>query len=305
MNVYYEGTDMRPYAIVRECAVRDSASGRADSLEILFEDAEKWMAWHPNEDDRISVSLNGYESGTMYVNTVSPENGKYRVYATALKCAARRKEYKSYKDRSAVEILRLCALQTGMESAAYGLDGLPKIPYIEQNGESAAKFLDGLFQLEGAAFKCVHGKYVAIGILWAQAQAAAQTIRLTANQEGASYLRSGETLRALTIVTPEARVTAVDTNAPDNHTRLVKCGLPAGDLLTAGRWARGLLLNMNRRRETLALETAFSPATTAMTRVDVTGGTEMDGQWLVEEVTHDLKNERTRAILHRNLETVR
>ena len=82
------------------------------------------------------------------------------------------------------------------------------------------------------------------------------------------------------------------------------CSTAARDNAQAGRWARGLLRAMNRKAETLIMDTVFDPTMTAMARVDVTGGTDADGSWLVEEAEHDLIDETTRVTLHRAITSV-
>lgn len=293
MTVYYEGVDITTRVIVRSCDVRDTAGGRADSVEIVFEDAGRWQKWQPQEDDRIAVTHQSYSSGTMYVNTVTPEDGRYRILATSLPCAARRREWRSYNNKTLGEIMEDCALRTGMQYAMYGIDRGLRIRYIEQEYESAAAFLCRLLRMEGAAFKCVQGKYTAIGIEWAQRRDAGTSLRITADQWGTQYRRSGETLRRLSVQLTSGQVSATDMNVKETHPSMVKSGLPVSDAPQAGRWARGLLLNHNRECERLCMDMKYSPAMTAMARVNVTGGTDADGAWLVEEAHHELIEETT------------
>ena len=303
MDVYYEGVNISDSALVKSCRVHDTCGGRADGLEIVFEDAAKWLSWGPKEDDEIVITNLGYESGAMYVNTITPEGGKYRIFATSLRCAARKREYRSYRNKTLGEIMSLCALNTGMESRHFGLDAALPIRYIEQNGESAARFLHRLMTLEGAVLKCVQGRYTGIGISWAQERRAGQTLALYADRDGTAYIRKGGALQSLAISMPGTRVSATDT-AVKNGMSTVKCGLPVSDAPQAGRWARGLLISHNRQNEILTLDSVYNPAMTAMTRVDVTGGTDADGEWLVDHAEHDMIDETTRTIMYRCVTTV-
>lgn len=305
MTVYYEGVDISASVLTRSCLVRDTACGRCDSIEIVFEDAGKWFKWAPKEDDRIAVEHGGYFSGTMYVNTILPEDGRFRILATSLPCSARRKEYKSFSGKTVADILRISAVSTGMETALYGVEGGYMIPYFEQENESAAAMLDRLAALESAVLKCVQGRYVMIGILWAQQRNAARTVRITADQRGVIYKNgSGRSLRHITIVTPNGKGIATDTGVDDTHENRTISSTAARDNAQAGRWARGLLRKANRKSETLTMDMVFDPAMTAMARVDITGGTDADGTWLVEEAEHDLVDEKTRVTLHRAITSV-
>lgn len=279
--------------------MRDSSGGRCDSLKIQLENASSWYRWGPEEDDKIRIVHSGYDTGTLYLNTIFPQDGKYNILASSLPCAARRKESHSFTGRTLEQIIRFCAMRSGMNFAIYGIDGNTEIPYIHQESESAAAFLNRLLRMEGATLKCVNGRYAAIGILYAQRRTAEEAIRITPTSRSAEYLRSGVTSKALTIRTPYANATATDKNVPGNHSRIVRNDIPARGNLQAGRWARGLLLTMNRECETLKVESGFNSNFTAMTRIDVSGGTAADGEWVIEEVEHDFINLTSTAVMHR------
>lgn len=304
MNLYYQGTDITRYVRMRSCVVRDSAGERCDSLKIEFDDAKSWIGWGPREDDEIRITHGGYDSGTLYLNTVLPENGVYTLLATALPCGARRKEYRSFTGKSLEEILRACGMASGMNYALFGVDGRITIPYIQQENEGCAAFLRRLLQAEGAELKCVNGKYTGIGILYAQDLTPSQCLELTPTTEKAEYRRGGNSLRALTVRTPYGSATATDEAVPSSHSRTVRNDLPVKDSAQAGRWARGLLLAENRNSESLTLETAFNIGFTAMTRIDITGNTDATGDWLVQEAEHDFINLTSRAVLRRCIRSI-
>ncbi len=299
MNLFYQGKDITDYIRIRSCIMRDSCGERCDSLKIQFENASSWYRWGLEEDDKIRIVHNGYDTGTLYLNTIFPQDGKYNVLASSLPCTARRKESHSFTGKTLEQIMRFCAMRSGMDFAIYGIDGSAEIPYIQQENESAAAFLNRLLRMEGAVLKCVNGRYAAIGILYAQRRNAGEAIRIMSTSRSAEYQRSGVTSKALTIRTPYADATATDKNVPSNHSRIVRNDIPAKSNLQAGRWARGLLLNMNRECETLKVESGFNSDFTAMTRVDVTGGTAADGEWVIKEAEHDFLNMTSTAVMHR------
>lgn len=304
MEIYYQGTEITNLVHTRKCIVRDTAGGRCDSVELEFDNAAGWYQWGPEEDDQIVVTHNGYDSGIMFVNTIIPENGRFRIVAAALPCAARAKTNRSFYQKSIEDIMRICAVSVGMDFSVFGIDGKVIIPYIEQDDEGCAAFLDRLLTAEGAALKCVNGRLTAIGIEYAQEQDAIQKIRLSAKQSGAQYRRCGTAYKGLTVKTPFACASAEDIAVPDSHMRLTVGNLPARDNVQAGRWARGTLLAMNRKCESLTAESDFNSRMTAMMRVDIEGDTDANGEWLVESAEHDLINNRTKATLLRCLYSV-
>lgn len=304
MELYYNDKDITSMVMLRSCKGKDTVGSRCDSLEIVFENAAGWYKWGPTEDDRILIAHNGYDTGQMYVNTVLPENGRYCLLATALPCKARQKQNRSFAGRTVEEIMQSCAMASGMNYALYGIDGRTVIPYIEQENESAAAFLYRLLTLEGAALKCVNGKYVAIGLAYAQEQAAHQTVTIKADQEGAQYIRSGSKLETLSVRTPYASGSATDEGARKSI-QGSRNGDPALNDIQAARWARNLLLDHNRRCETLTLESEFNAGLTAMTRIDSESDTDAAGKWLIEEAEHDFYNKTSRVKMHRCVFTIR
>lgn len=306
MEVYYQGTDITDMVQVNSCIVRDTAAGRCDSLEIEFGNAAGWYSWGPEEDDKILVAHNGYDSGTMYVNKILPENGKYRILATSLPCRARSKANASFTGRTIEEIMRICAAVSGMDYQIFGIDPMAAIPYIERNNEGCAAFLNRLLMLESAALKCLDGKYIAIGYEYAQNRKASQTVTLAASQEGTKYRRDGTSYKGLTIKTPYANAKAEDSAVAESHARLTISGvLPAMNDIQAGRWARGKLLSLNRQCECVVMENTFNAGLTALARIDIDGDTDATGEWLVDEVEHDMINLTTTATMRRCIVTIR
>lgn len=298
MEIYYQGTDITGYVQVRKCIARDTSGGRCDSLEIEFDNAAGWYNWGPEEDDHIIVAHNGYDTGIMFLNMVLPEEGRYRILATALPCAARKKQYRSFTGKTIEEIMRTCGMNTGMDFAIFGIDGNAVIPYIQQESESAAAFLHRMLKYEGATLKCVNGKYTAIGISYAQELPAGQTLEITAKQSGTEYKRGGVAYKSVTVKTPYAEATAEDSLVPSTHGRIT-LDLPARNDIQAGRWARGMLMHNNRQAETLSIDSVFNPGFSAMARIDIAGGTDATGEWIINEVEHDFYNLRSRAKLYR------
>lgn len=304
MNIFWQGTEITGYVAVRKAVARDTCGGRCDGLDIEFENAESWYRWGPQEDDEIRVTQDGWDSGALYLNTFAPGDGKYRVIATALPCKARQKQWDSFEDKSIEEIMRKCAAMTGMEYRIYGLDETRRIPYIMRENEGCAAFLHRLAVLEGAKLKCISGKYTLIGIEYAQERTPIADIRIAPDQDGCDYRKSGAMLRGIRVITPYAKGTAKDDMVAEDKATEEIAHAPALNDIQAARWARNILLDRNRKCESVEISADFHPAWSAMSRIDISGGTDADGQWLIEEAEHDLKNGRSRVTLHRCIRSI-
>jgi hypothetical protein len=129
-------------------------------------------------------------------------------------------------------------------------------------------------------------------------------VQIAASQDGARYTRAGVAWKKLSVLSPAASASAVDDNAPETGLTITK-SLPVISKQQAMRWAAGLLTHHNREAEELRLDTVFDPAMTALIRLDVTGGTDADGEWLVEFAEHDLIDKTTVTRLRRCLNGIR
>lgn len=305
MELYYENTDITEDVDVVRCVHHESSSGRCDCLEIELEHAAAWYSWGPKQDDRIIAALNGYNTGQMYLNTVLPQEGRFRILATSIPNAARRTAWRSYAGMTLSEILADCAAECGMDSRIYGLDSRITYPFLLRRGESGAAFLSRLLEWEGAVFKTFSGRFMGIGIEYAQEMDAKQVIEISPDQPGVTYLRrDSERLSGITLKTPYAVCSAVDNAAPSGNWA-VYTELPVLDEVSGGRWARGTLLTHNRRAEELTISSEFNAGFSSMTRIDVDSGTDMAGAWIIDEAEHDFINKTSKAKMYRCINTIR
>lgn len=305
MELYYQGVDITYMVDIAKCIHHEASGGRCDCLEIEMDHAGAWYSWGPKTDDVIVASMNGYQTGTLYLNTIIPQNGKFRILATSVPSAARRKTCATYENIRLNDLLASCAAECGMESGLYGLDGQILYPFLMRNAEGAAAFMNRIADWEGAAFKTVGGRFAGISILQMQKASATQNIEISAEQPGVTYIRRDDLKwSALTIKTPYAECIAQD-NGASNGNYVTMTHLPAMNDVEAGRWARGLLLSNNRKAERLTISMEFNAGFAAMTRVDVSGSTDASGEWIIDEVEHDMIGRKSTATLFRCIDTIR
>lgn len=303
MEIFYQNVNITDRVIVSSAKCRDVSDGRCDSLDIVLHQAATWFNWNPTTDDKIEVTHGGYSTGEMFVSSVIPEDGKYRILATAQKSAARRKARRSFEGKTLEDIMSYCAAECGMEYRIYGIDGKIRYPYMLRKEESCAAFLSRLAKMEGAVLKTYSGRLTMIGIAAAQKIQPNETMQIEARQLGSAYQRKETKYKTLTIKTPYVSVSATD-SAASKGVGKVFCDIPAADAATAGRWARGLLLAHNRKADTMTLHTTFHSTWSAMVRIDITGDTEANGQWIIDEVEHDFIENTSWAVMLRCIESV-
>lgn len=301
MNLYYEGVDITGSVNITRCIHRDVSHGRADSLEIEMDHAAAWYRWGAKTDDTIRILHNGYDTGILYLNAIYPERDTFKILATSLPSAARRKAWGSFENKSLETVMRHLAAECGLEAKLYGIDAALTYPFLLRRNEGCAALLDRLGQWEGTVIKAFNGALRAISVEYAQNLEPSRNMLITTDQKGVTYTKRENTkFSGVTVSTPYAQATVFDASAGGNN-HPVMTHLPARDPAQAMRFARGLLLMHNREAERLNVSTGFDAALTSMIRVDVEGNTDANGQWLVDEVEHDLYNGQSTAKLLRVL----
>ncbi len=304
MDLFYEGVNITGDVGIVECFYNDRCGDRCDSVELVLENPTAWFGWEPAQDDRIIVETDTISTGTMYLNSILPQDGKYRLVATSVPCATRRTAYQTYENMKLESIMASCAAECGMTNALYGVDGDISYLYLLRQMQSGAAFMCRQLELEGAVFKTFNNRFIGIGIDYAQQQEPALSINVMENQPGLRYQhRENTKLAGITVKTPWAECTAEDSAVKTNNYHVITT-LPAIDTAQAARWARGLLMKHNRQAEALFLDMELLPAMTAMVRVDINANSSLAGEWLVEAARHDMKRHKSNVKLLRRIDTI-
>lgn len=303
LRLFYNGKDITESVDILECVVRDVSRNESDCLNLLADHAEKWFKWGVKKNDTLRVKRSGYDTKTMYLNTVVPEEGNFRIYATGSKCTPFPVKWESYEKRTLGAIMGACAGEGDMGSRQIGISGGILYEYLLRENMSAPVFLEQLINREGAIMKSLDGKFCAIGIAYAQGLKSTHTVRIGNKLADAQYTdRRDKSWSSVTIDTPFGKGSAVDGKSI-GKSRIIT-DIAVDNDAQAKRWAKGILLCHNRQNEILTVETDFNPGYTAMVRVDVDCSTELRGQWIVDEVEQDLVSGRSKAKLFRCITSI-
>lgn len=304
VTLIYEERDITADVEIIECICRDVSGCESDGLNLKVDHAEKWLAWGPQKNDRIRVLRSGYDSMTMYLNTIVMEDGAYRIIATGAKCVPFRARWQTFENKTLAAIMAQSAAELGMGARQFGIDGSISYEYLLRKNEVPPAFLERLCNLEGAALKTLGGYYTAIGIEYAQSLPARHQIEFDINQDGCAYIdRRDMAWASVQIKTPFGNGMAWDGKARGGANQVIT-DIAVDGAAQARRWAKGLLMMHNRRCEILKIESVFNPGYTAMGRIDVTGRTEANGEWIIHEAEHDMIDGKSRITAYRCLDGI-
>lgn len=298
LKLWYNGRDITDKVDILECVVRDVSGTESDGLNLLCEHAEQWLKWGVEKNDIVRVTRGGYDSKDLYINSIAPENGTFRIYATGIKCAPFEPEWKSWENTTLGKIMNECAAEGGMKYSLFGISKDTPYEYLLRDGLRAPAFLEKLLRMEGCVLKSLNGSFTGIGISYAQGLACAHVMKVEPDMKDTEYvLRQDQMWSSVTINSAFGKGQAIDSRGM-GRAKTFTC-IPAGSNVEAKRWARGILLNHNRQNEMLKVNMDFDPGYTAMARIDVESKTPAEGHWLVDWVEHDLMLGKTRAQLVR------
>ena len=304
LTLYYEGVDITDDVDFITCICHDMSSGECDCLDLKVDHAEKWFKWGPQKNDRIRVTRSGYDTKTMYLNTIVPENGAYRIYATACKSNPFTPRWRAYEDCTLEKICAICAGECEMDHRLFGVEGSIKYEYLLRENLSAPAFLEQIANREGAVLKTLNGRFTMIGIDYAQDLTAMHTVELDNDQWASEYIdRRDRNWSSVEIKTPYGHGIARDRRVSGQT--MVLTNIAVDNDAMAYRWARGMLQIHNRQSERLKIEMDFNPGYTAMVRVDVESRTDANGKWIIDEVQQNLFEGRTSAKLSRCITGIR
>lgn len=304
MELYWMGKNITRFVNITGCEHRDFSGGKCDCLELTLDNASDWYRWGPREDDEVRVTDGLFDTGTLYLTAVLPAEGRYRLLATGVKQAARRKAWASYANINIEKLMQRVSAECGMEARLFGVNGALTYGYVLRENEGCAAFLSRVGQWDGFTVKAFNGALRAVSIAYAQNMPPEANIRIESGQQGVIYRRfDNDRWAGVTVKTPFAEATARDSAVTLGSVN-VFTDLPAADNAQAGRWARGLLLAHNRQCEELITEQELNTGLRALARVDVYGGTDADGKWICDMAEHNIIEKRTRARFLRVTDTI-
>lgn len=304
MQLFYEGTDITDSVSLSQATCIDSAGDGADCLSVKMESASDWLRWSPKRDDKIELVADGYRTGAMYIDVMTPDASGYGIMACSMPSAARRRAWASYERVTLGQLIRMLASEMDMGVKLYGVPEHARYAYLVRRNETTAGFLSRVLAMEGAVLKCCCGNLVAVSVEWAQNQSATQELELSGDLQGVTVTSvDGVGYGALSIVTPGGTGTARDYARPDDR-ELVLANESAEGIVQAARWARGRLLIENRQRTKLQWAMAYNPSMTALIPVSIAGPGDLSGDFLVQTAKHDFVALTTDVTLYRCVDTI-
>lgn len=179
LRVIINAKDITESIAVTSCFYDMHAEGEPDKLEITFSDTKRqWDKWKPSaEGDTVQITDGPVDSGKLYIDTIKPENGKYRLLAYSTPKSAYSIKSRSFDGLSLPQLARKIANENKLELKLYSVPET-KTKYAAQKGQSDLAFLHSMSKRAGVSFLVYNGALCIYSEKHIESQSAAKTITL-------------------------------------------------------------------------------------------------------------------------------
>lgn len=298
MILLYNGKDVTDSIGINSCQMRDGAGGEADMLIATFTDNEGvWSGWNPQRDDTIEIKTGKFDSGNLFVHSISYPDGLCTVQGVSVPRSAYKPRSKIWRDVTLLEVAGDVAARSGLILKNYGISNWT-YEALSQINASDLQFLSWLCQREGYAVKVSGGKLVIFGEKYMENISPTVTINQDEAEPTAEFL-TGKAYASMTVKgcvfgKGVFSATARDSNGIGDAVieELVRTKSEAE------RWSAGRLRSANKHRRTARIPMRQITDIAAGSTVALKGfGSGHDGSWFVESIIQDSINERSTLTL--------
>ena len=151
IQVTYKGVDITDSIAISRCYHDMYASGQSDSLHLRVKDAlNLWDAWAPAMGDEIRIDYGAISTGTMFVSSVSPENGAFSIIAHSAPKSGYDLQSKAWQQVHLLQVGAEIAKRHSLSFVSYGVEDR-LYSYILQDNEGDFAFVNRLARREGCS----------------------------------------------------------------------------------------------------------------------------------------------------------
>ena len=303
IQITFKGTDITEDVSINRCWHDMYAAGRSDTLFLRVNDVDNmWDKWAPAVGDEIKVDYGAIGTGTMFLTSAIPKNGRYEITAQSAPATGFEKRDKAWRKARLLQIGAEIAGRNGLGFESYGVtDQLYE--YLLQSNESDFHFLHRRAQLEGCAFLVYDKKLVLYSESYMEGQAPSEVLEVT---EDGDYDYSDRRSELFGSCVVENGVYSGEYSASNGSTRLLKPAptFQMGNAAEAVRFARGLLRAANKGCYCGYVRTPIMTGYAAASTVELKNvrAPSWDGAVIIDHLRNDYSQGKSKVFFRRPLE---
>ena len=303
IQITYKGVDITESVSINRCYHDMYAAGKSDTLFLCVNDVDNmWDTWAPAIGDEIKIDYGAIGTGTMFVTSATPKNGKYEITAQSAPATGFEKRDKAWNKARLLQIGAEIAGKNGLGFKSYGVtDQL--YPYLLQSNEGDFHFLHRRAQLEGCAFLVYDKTLVLYSESYMESQAPIETLEVTQDGDYDYSDRRADLYGSCLI---ENGLYTGEYAAQNGSGRVLK---PApsfhiGSSAEAARFARGLLRAANKGCCGGYVRTRIMTGYAAASTVDLKNvrAPSWDGTVFIDHLRNDYSQGKSKVFFRRPLE---
>lgn len=297
-QLFYNGKDISDAVELAELEIQDSYGDQADAIDARMINSEnQWSDWKPQKGDSLSVTYDGYRSGTMWIDRIRQEDGNILLGAVSLPPDAKTKRTQIWEGISFPALAAEKAARYGLSVQLYGVPGF-SYSRLDQMGRGDFGFLQERAMLEGCTIKLQDNCLIVCSDPWLEAQPAAAVIEASNFIEEPYFSDSaGDTYRSCTICWQACVGSFEDSGASGPN--LMISDYPVFSISEAQRFAKNILRNHNRKEIVGEIAISLNTKMTAGNNISIVGMGLNDGDYFIDTAQHSIKAQVSRFTLHR------
>ena len=303
IQIIYKGVDITTSVSINRCWHDMYAAGRSDTLFLRVNDVDNmWDTWAPAIGDEIAVVYGAIGTGTMFVTSATPRNGRYEIAAQSAPASGFEKRDKAWKQVRLLQIGAEIAGRNGLDFKSYGVtDQL--YPYLLQSNEGDFHFLHRRAQLEGCAVLVYDKTLILYSESYMESQAPIEALEVT--QDGDyEYTDHRADLYGSCLI--ESGLYTGEFNAGNGSERVLKPNpsFRIGSSAEATRYAQGLLRAANKGCCGGFVRTPIMPGYAAASTLELKNvrAPSWDGTVFIDHLRNDYSQGKSKVFFRRPLE---
>lgn len=303
IQIIYKGVDITASVSINRCWHDMYAAGQSDTLFLRVNDTTNmWDTWAPSIGDEIAVVYGAIGTGTMFVTSATPKNGKYEIAAQSAPATGFEKRDKAWKQVRLLQIAEEIASKNGLGFKSYGVtDQL--YPYLLQSNEGDFHFLHRRAQLEGCAFLVYDKTLILYSESYMESQAPIETLEVTQDGDYEYTDRRADLYGSCLI---ENGLYTGKFDAGNGSGRVLKPSpsFHIGSNAEASRYAQGLLRASNKGCCGGFVRTPIMTGYAAASTVDLKNvrAPSWDGSVFIDHLRNDYSKGKSKVSFRRPLE---
>ena len=294
LQVFHNGIDVTSSIEFQSCILTDRYGGLLDNIRLVVNDEEKVWENKLSKGDEIIVKTDGYTTGTMYISNIGEETKSIPIDAISLKPSKKIVKSRIWRYVRLSEILNDCAKAMNLTLKTYGISDL-YYETLAQIHKTDLEFVSYVCKREGYTIKVDDNSLIVFNEYYMESQK--PTIIITPDDIESNYrfARSDNCINSVTVSYYDINNGLIEQTATDDN-------ILGGSVIInervisfdeAIRFAKGYLRDLNKNSIVGNMSMPYNPKISAGTIFTAEGFNKFDDTYIVYEVSHNIKREKS------------